>query len=232
MNFAADKILVRFTQESIEAIFFTKYKKEDGTEGRLEINVPANEIDDRAASIFAETGIVEMVGKDIDWIKKGDIAITSYELFNEEKKLVFEDDNGKVFIVDPTTKYHKEENIAYGNRDNPKNQIAWSRGEIEEVTQLLAIIRDGELIGNDPYVFLNYLPEEEEFNAGGIMFSEVPEIIERQILSVSAKSSKKYEVKNGDNILVRLLDTFPVKFLGKEVICCNDEDLMMLINTP
>jgi len=227
-----DKILIRYTQESIDAIFFTTVKKEDGSEARLEINIPAQEIDDRAASIFAESGIVEAVGSNIvPNIQKGDIAIISYELFNDKRKLVSEDDNGKVFIVDPTTTYHAEDNIAYGDQQNPRNQLVWNKGEIDNVSQLLAIIRDGNLSANAPYVFLNYLPEEQEFNEGGISYTETPEVIERQVLSISELSSKKYGVSNGDKISIRTLDTFPVKFLGKELICCNDEDLLT-INEP
>lgn len=222
---------MRFTQEAIDAIFFTTITKEDGSKSRLELNVPAQEIDDRAASIFAETGIVEEVGDGVEGIKKGDIAIISYELFNDYRKMLSEDDNGRLFIVDPVTTYHQEDNIAYGDQNNPRNQLVWNQGEIDNVSQLLGIIQGEELIANHPYIFLNYLPEEQEFKAGGLMYTDSPEVIERQILSISKTSTKKYDVKNGDMISIRTLDTFPVKFLGKELICCNDEDLLTVKET-
>lgn len=227
-----DKLLVRFTQEDISAIFFSTVLKDDGTTGRLEVNVPAQEVDDRAASLFVNAGIVITVGRDVNDIRTGDIALLSYELFNDERKLIAEDEQGRVMIVNPKTTYHAEDNIAFGNQENPRNQLVWEAGEIDEVSQLLGVIsKDGELLANEPYVFLNNLPEETEQKIGTFVFSETPEIIERQILSISKRSTEKCEVKNGDNISIRLLDTFPVKVLGKELICCNDSDLLLLNET-
>lgn len=236
-----DKILVRFTQKDIDAIFFSTVQKDDGSTGRLEVNVPAQDIDDRAASLFVNAGIVVAVGRDVYDIRTGDIALLSYELFNDERKLIKEDEDGRVMIVNPVTTYHAEDNIAFGNQQNPRNQLVWESGEIDEVSQLLGIIRDGELIANEPYCFLNYQNEEVERKITGttedehiielIKFSETPEIIERQILCISKRGAEKYEVKNGDNISIRLLDTFSVKVLGRELTCCNDSDLLLINET-
>lgn len=226
MGCPKNKIFVRFSQERINAIFFTTVKKDDGTTQRLEINVPAEDIDDRLSTLYAETGIVEQVGSAIDYIKVGDTAILDYNLFNDERKIISEDENGRVYIVDQTTTYHKERNVAFATRNIPKNQLVWEKGEIENLSQLLAIVRDGELIANHPFVFLNHLPEETQRQVGKLKYLENPEVIERQILAVSDLSAKKYDVKNGDIISVRTLDTFTVMLNNQPITCCNDEDLL------
>lgn len=226
-----DKILIHFSQERINDIFFTTVVKNDGTVSRLEISTPAEDIDDRASTLFAEIGEVIGVGSEIKHIIVGDTAILDYNLFNDVRKLISEDQSGRTYIVDPVTKYHKEENIAYSEQDNERNQLVWNMGEVEEMSQLLAIVRDGELIANDPFVFLKYEEKEEVNDCGTLGYVYSPEVVTRKVLSISSIGTRKYDVKNGDSVLVREPDTFTVKINDKLVSCCNDEDLL-IINEP
>lgn len=217
-----NKIVVRITNQSIEEIFSHEIVRNDGTTVKICINAPANEEEDRISTLYASTGIVE-IGNDT--IQKGDIAILTYDLFNDQTKILQDDENGRLLLVDPKTTYHEEDNIAFGNRNIPRQQIVWMKGEVNEMSQLLGIIRDGKFIVNDPFVLLYYKDEDEEKEEG--MFDIGSEIIERKVFSISEKSRVKYKIDIGDEITIREPDIFEVVIRETKFQCCNDSDILM-----
>lgn len=220
-------ITVRVDQKSIDELFVNKITRVDGSEVDLTINSPALEMDDRAATIFVQVGTVEMVGSKIENILPGDTAIISYEIFNDSSKIITKDENGILFLVNPNTTYHDSENVAFGNQRNHRMQLVWEKGEVNEASQLLGIVRDGLVIGNDPYVWVYYVNNKSSKDAW-IVVEEEKDIVRSRVLAISKVSEEKYSVKKNDFVLFRYLDSFDVKIGDTTFVLVNDSDMIIV----
>jgi co-chaperonin GroES (HSP10) len=237
-----DKVIVRFTSKSMQDLFSKEIRRVDGSTVRLWLNVDAAEQDDRKATLFVSTGIVINKGPQAKLIEVGDIAILSYEVYNDPSKFVAIDDGDKIVWVNANTTYHAEDAWAYGNRtkvkgrdrfgahkmfNNDRDQMVWRKGEVEEVSQILGWIRGNEMFANDPYIFLHHEEHEKKLlTLSGIHYSEKPEIITRTVLCSSATSFEKYGITSGDKVRIKEVDTFEVKLQDKKITCVNDVDML------
>lgn len=227
MKCPANYITVRVDQKSIDELFINKITRVDGSEVDMTINTLAEEMDDRAATIFVQIGTVELVGKNIEDIIPGDTAIISYEIFNDPSKIISKDENGILFLVNPFTTYHDTENVAFGNQKNHRMQLVWEKGEVNEASQLLGIVRGGLIIANDPYIWLKY-NDAKENNLNLFKWDEENEIIISDIISISKLSESKYGVKAGEKIYFRYLDSFDLKISDSVFLLMNDSDMLMV----
>lgn len=212
-------IIIKITNESISDIFSKKIITESGEEKTLVINVGAEDDEDRQSTLFTETAIVVSVSSDIHDIIVGDTAIISYELIHDKSKMILSSDEGIFFVINPTTKYHKEESMAFPNIKTPAFQLVWEKGEVDELSPLIGVIRNGELIANSPYVFVS------DVSDNGIMENE--ELIEATVFSHSDLSKDIYGMSIGERVVLRDLDTFEISIQGKKIVCCNDVDLLL-----
>lgn len=232
-----DRVLVRISQKSIQDMYSKKIVRNDGTETRLFISVPADDKDDRKSQLFVRTGTAINTGRQVRNIKIGDTVILSYDAFNDERKFLGMEGDDRILWVHEGTTYHDKTLIAYadrqernGRRVNRKDQKVWERGDINEMSQVIGIIRGDKLIANDPYVFLNHQPHEiDRKTKSGIMYTDKEEILERTVLSVPG-GGVWYGMKEGDSVLVKESDVFDIILEDKKVTCVNDTDVLY-VNT-
>lgn len=236
-----DKVLILISASSIQDLYSKEITRNDGTKVRLWINVPAGKADDRRSTLFVRTGKVINKGPDALNVRVGDIAILSYEAFNDETKIIETsvsqtEEDERVIWVHANTTYHEDDFVAYADRrlvpgnarqmiKQKRDQIVWKRGDIDEVSQVLGWIRGDQLIANDPYVFLNHEePNKIITTNAGIMYSERQIVLEREVMAVSPRN--KYRITPGLKILVFECDTFDIDYDGKKVTCANDSDIL------
>lgn len=233
MRLLHNKIFVRITKENRESIYTKKITRHDGTVVNLWKTIPVkDDVDERSSSLMVQTGIVEEASESIGWIKKGDIAILNYDLCNSKINFMYEDGEDTIYFIDVKTTYHEEDQIAYQNRRTRRDQIIFSRGDYDELSPLLGIVRGDELIANDPYVFfVNESNKVTKVSQAGIMFTETQKIFDREVLAVSGRSTKMYGVKKGDIIKVEDKDMFNIKISDDRFIdAINDMDILAVVN--
>lgn len=223
-----DKILVKISNEEREKLFKKKIRRDDGTEVELFINVPATDhADERTHSLFVNTGIVMGVGDDVEGIKVGDIAILDFQVSNLISNFVYKDGDDDVFWINATTTYHTSDMVAYANRRSPKDQIVHKRGDYDELSMLLGVVRGDKFYAREPYVFLNHESNSVTMvGAGGIIYTQTDKILKRSILSVSDQTALKFRVSNGDTIAVDDRDVFDINLNGKKITAVNDQDML------
>jgi hypothetical protein len=228
MKLFGDKIFVRFTNESMESIYLGKeITRNDGSKVRLFINVPAKDDDDRKAALTIQTAVVEAVSDEIKDIQVGDIAIVNYDLFNAKEKIVYETSEGITFCINATTTYHTDTLIAYANRQSKRDQIVYQKGDFDEVSFLLGIIRGDKLIARSPFVFIDHASNEvEKETRSGIIYKEKQKTLVRRVLAVSDTTSEKYSTNHSDKILVFDCDIFEIKLFDKSIDCVYDLDIV------
>lgn len=226
MKLLGDKIIVRITKENRESIFSKEITRNDGTKTKLFINVAAqSEVDERYNSLFVQTGVVEMVGEKVSGVIPGDIALLDYQLCNSERNLFNKDENGEQYWLNATTTFHKKTEIAYQNRRSRRDQIVHKVGDIDEMSMLLGVVREDKVIARRPYVFLENLPVKLiKETKMGIQYTETQKILTRRVLGVDSETTKRFSIKEGDNILVDDSDIFLVKYGSNKVDCVNEED--------
>lgn len=230
MKLLGDKILVRITKENRESIFSKEIVRNDGTKTKLFINVAAtDEADERHARLFVQTGIVEAVSDQVKGVQVGDIALLDYQLCNSRSNKFYQDENGDVFWLNATTTYHDQELVAYQTRRSKRDQIVHSRGDVDELSMLLGVMRGDELIARQPYVFLENLPVTKILTTNsGIVFQETDTILTRKIIAVSKETTAMYNIKAGDTVLVDDHDIFAVEIKkdALKIDCVNDADIL------
>lgn len=232
MRILKDKLFIRVTKQNADSIYTKDIIRNDGTKTKLYINVPAIDgKDERQSGLTLQTALVEGVGEDIDWIKKGDTALINYDIYNSPTNFLYKDGDDRIYFISVNTTYHKETLIAYQNRKSKRDQIVHTAGELNELSPLLGIIRGDELIANDPYVFIENLSNKAmKVSGAGIMYTETQKIFDRQVLSVSKSTTERFGIKKGDLVKLDDFDIFTVKLDADNTISAvNDSDVLAIL---
>lgn len=174
---------------------------------------------------------MEAVGAEVDWIKPGDTALISYEIFNDARYLIHKDGKDDVLYMNVNTTYHDKDLIAYQTRRSNRDQPVHYKGDINELSSLLGIMRGNEFIANNPYVFFASQSNKiMKVSESGIIYTETERVIEREIIAVSPKTTEVYGLKKGDVVRFKESDSFTIKLDEDHTIdAINDEDIMMLV---
>lgn len=229
MQVLGTKIIVRFTNDSIESIYMGReITRDDGSKVRLFIATPAADDMERKASLTVQTAIVTHVSDAITDIEVGDVAIVNYDLFNCEENIIEDKgDGGKSFWVNAITKYHDTTHTAYANKKSGRDQMVHEKGDFEEVSFLLGIIRNDKLIARSPFVFIDHTSNEREKVTGsGLIYTEKLKTFTRRILSVGGSTTAKKRISEGDQILVADHDIFEIKLYDKSIDCVYEGDVI------
>jgi co-chaperonin GroES (HSP10) len=222
-----EKVLIKITAEEREKLFKKRIKREDGSECDLFLTVEADKDNDRRSTIFVQTGIIMRVGSKIKNVYEGDTAILNYTTDNNDTIIVGYDNGNKMVVIDGNTTYHDRDEIVFANRRTPKNTIVSKRGDYDNISPLLGVIRNEEIIARMPYVFLSHEKNViAKVSGAGILYEETQEIYERKVVSISEESMKKYHVKNGDVVMVKDTDTFNIGVGNKTLTAVDDRDIM------
>lgn len=228
MKLLGDKIIVRITKEGRESIFSKEITRKDGKKIKLFINVPAlDDMDERKSRLFIQTGIVEQVSDKVKGIQVGDIALLDYQLCNSERNFVSKDDDGELYWLTATTTYHKDTLIANQTRRTKRDQIVHTKGDVNDLSMLLGIIRNENIIARRPYVFLENIPPTLVKTTGmGLVYQETQKVFSRNILAVDPETTKIFFINEGDSVMVNDADIFLIEFDGKRIDCIQDEDVL------
>ena len=226
-------IMIKIKEEDIQSLYTRWILRDDGTKVQLFIQPEPNKDSTQRSKIFVSLGEIMQIGSDVKGIEVGDIAILDYTVDNDMDNVLYYDENKDKFIVIiATTVLHDCDEWAYATRRSPnEHDVLVSKvGDIETFSPILGLIRNDKLIARFPYVFINHLPTKvEKVSQLGITYSENEFILEREILSVSDDSKKRYGMKDGQKVLVQDCDIFSVQLKDGKIDCIMDSDIMMSI---
>lgn len=234
MRLIGNKIMVRISKESINALYTKKIYREDGSTVDLFINVPAmDDKDERQSGLTVQSGIVEMVSDRVTFIKPGDVAILDYTTFNDRTVIFSDEPNGdRLLIIDPTSTYHTEDIVIDANRRTPRPTFYVAEGDIDYGSPLLGFIRNGVLFANAPFVFFAH---EDVYrtavSSAGIIYTEKERMLTRKVLACSQRTVDRFHFDHNDTVMVLESDIFPVKLAdGRKIDCANDSDIIVRHN--
>lgn len=237
-----DKIIIKITRESREALFTKKIKCDDGREIDLFTSEIPDSADERHSQFFVSTGEVTHVGKNIKNIIPGDIAILNYLLDNDENIIVGYDGIDKLIATSPITVYCEKDEWAranrrvetdrqkknFGKKASPKDVMISAKGDYEYMSDVIGVMRGNELIPCDPYVFLHHESSSiARVSDAGILYTEEQKYFSRKILSVPEDSESMYGIRKGDDVLVDDFDIFEATIKDRKISFINDRDVLL-----
>jgi hypothetical protein len=225
MRLTKNKVFIRITKESRDSIFSKEITRDDGSKVKLWTNVEAMDNDDRRATLFVQTGIVEAVADNLTDIKVGDTAIIDYKLCNMDDHVVYKDGEDIVYWLEAKTTYHEDDLIAYASRKGNRDQIAYLKGDYDTLSMLLGVVSHGRVYAREPYVFLEHQSNViSKVSPAGILYSETQSNYHRKVLASSPESHKNYGISPGNDVLVHDMDIFMVKLEDQQFDCICDVD--------
>lgn len=231
MKLLGDKIIVEFSNESVESIYMGKeITREDGSKVRLFIATPTDDDSERKAALTINVAFVKQVSEDVKDVQVGDLAIVNYDLFNCKNNLI-ENRGGEgiSFWLNANTSYHDTTHVAYANKKSKRDQIVYERGDIDESSFLLGIIRNEKLIARSPIVFIDHTSNEvQKITGSGLIYTEKLKTFDRRVLAIDEEAGKRMKIQEGDRILVADYDIFEIKMshYGKSIDAVYERDII------
>lgn len=225
-----NRVLVRLNDKDHQDIFQGKeINCDDGSVVRLITAVDTSPDMDRKSKLFRRTGDVLQVGRNVIGIKPGDKAILDYKVDNDESIEIGHDGIGKLVAVLAVSEYVTEDISFDASRAIKKTTVVAKKGEIQQVSDIMGVIRDGVIHAVDPFVFLKYDPFALKHNSSLMIYESKKEDVNLEVVSVSHISEQKFNIIKGSKIHIKEKDTFRVDItdgiMEDVLLCCNDCDI-------
>ena len=213
------KVLVKTTQKDYEELFFKWIKRDDGTQVQLFTTMKEDEGFDARYKQNVSVGRIVAVGDKVKNIFPSDLAILDYMVSNDNDSFVGTVDGDRMVSLLAETTYHTEDALPSATL-----RKAYVKGDYDELSKILGVIRNDKLISFSPYIFLT----KEESKIVKLNTFALPnintegEIVERIVLSAFEGSG----YKNGDRIAIKEEDLFFRTISGKEVAVCYFKEIL------
>lgn len=212
------RVLIKCTKQSFEEIFYKWITRDDGTKVQLFSSVESQEGFDNRFTQNVSAGMIVAVGMAVENIFNSDIAILDYLVYNDNDALIGFVNGDRMVSLPAKTTYH--------DTDAPPSinmRKAYIKGDYDEVSKILGVIRNDKLLSFSPYVFLEHKENKiMKVNAFGLINEEVEYIAIREVLS--APESSGY--KDGDKIFLKEEDLFFRNISGKMISVCFEKDIL------
>jgi co-chaperonin GroES (HSP10) len=225
-----ERVIVKITKEQRRRMFEKEFVRNDGTKGVLITGIRKDRGEHGASEQFINLGEVIAVGSRVKNIKAGDMAVLDYLVSNDDTIKVLEDEQAEYYSVRGVTTYEPQDVIMDVNRQRQFTMYLCRKGEIKEVSQIVAVIRDSQIIAIDPYVILSFAPyETTKQTASGIIFKQKRDVLRHEIVAVSEITKEKYGLEKGMKVAVEYAHCFSIDLpepYGK-LVGVNDQDVLI-----
>jgi hypothetical protein len=209
-----EKVLIKITRKQFSDLFSKWVVREDGSKCQLFLDIEADEGYDKKFTQNVSVGTVVAVGENVKGIYPGDMAIIDYLVSTSSDALIGFVNSDMLVAVNAKTKYHTED--ALPNIDGRK---AFVKGDYDDLSPIMGVVREGKAIAMSPYVFLVHKTNKIVKVLGNGKIVEIPETISTREI-ISADPSSGY--KDGDTIILKEIDLFE-RFIDNKTISVSYE---------
>lgn len=220
---APNRMLIKITRKQIDDLISKEITLDDGTKKRLFFEpILHAQGYDAAYRQNVSVGEVIGVGNDLDQfdVKVGDVAILDYLASTDDEELVGFFNGDKIISILAETTYYKESaTIIHG-------KAGWLKGDFDNISRILGVVRGDKLMPFDPYVFLEYKSDLLKIVSPHGELHSLEKVYERTVLS--AREGGDY--KCGDVIRIKGDDLFERDVNGSKVSICFKSDILFKIN--
>lgn len=223
---APGKVIIVISERERDKIFERSFTRNDGTTGSLVISIEAKRMEDQFYEQRVGYGRVAEVAENVSWIRSGDDVILDYTVDANEHQVLYSNEDVKAVVLDAAPSYYSESRIHSANRAGQKaDMVEYYAGEMKGITLVIAMLRDGQVIANKPWVLLEH-EQYEGFDqtATGLFIPSQPErVTRRRILAAPPKC----DFKQGDIILVEWDSLFERANEKSKFDVCLETDILL-----
>lgn len=201
MKLPRNRILVEITEEDRDKIFNKIITSTSGQEFKLAIQI--QEKDQSTDKFYSQTvnmGRVLQVADDCTQVQVDDIVLFDNLIDSDEGIIVEKSIFRKKIVILESNTYHNNDYLIPPNGKNPRPKWVWKKGDLDELSRILGIFRNGKLLCPKTLVITDHHNDEDDIRKFvGIIYDykKIP-IVRRVIRSVPEDSAFKV----GDNVLV------------------------------
>lgn len=219
---APDRILIRITRKQIDDLTSKEILNEKGEKIRLFFEpILFDKSYERSYQQNVSIGEIVGVGCNVHDAQVGDIAILDYlatSLIDDTIGTVSGDQ--MVSILAHTTYHQASSPIVNGRR-------AWAKGDYDNISRILGLVRGSELIPFDPYVFIEYEPDYIKIvSARGEAMRSSISVVSRKVIS----SPEDCIFGGGTKIFLKKDDWFDREINGRKIAVCFKNDILCKAN--
>lgn len=213
-----NKVLIKVSKSAWNSLFSKYVRIADGKEVELFTDIKEDDGYEKRFSQNVSVGVVIAVGRDVSGVLKGDMAIIDYAVTGNDDALVGFVNGDRIVAIDAQTTYHTTDSAPQMN-----GRHAYVKGDVDNLSKLLGVVRMRKVIAFSPYVFLMHEDARKlKVSSGGVMVEEVDEVCTRRVLASPSDSV----CAEGDSVLINEIDLFGRVIDGKEVSVIFETDIM------
>lgn len=213
-----NKVLIKISKEAHEKMFFKLVKNAEGKKVKLFSNLPEDEGMEKKFTQNVSCGEILAVGTNVKDIFPTDIAIIDYLVSNSPDNVVGYVNGDIIVALDAVTTYHEKSAPPAINM-----RRAYVKGDFDELSKILGVVRGDRLVSFSPYVFLSRESEVSVMvGEGGVMYEEQKPVVERTVLSAFVGSG----FKDGETVIIKEADLFFRHIGDKEISVCFYKEIL------
>ena len=211
-----DKVLIKITKASMDEIFYKRIIRDDGSEVSLLKTVEHKEGYDLKYTQNVSIGHVVAIGTRVEGIQLNDIVILDYLASNDDGSLIGYINGDRFISLSAKTTYHEKD-----AKPDMNFRKAYVKGDFDEISKILGVVRGKKIIAFDPYVVLAHESNiiQMVLPNGRIVNKKEP-IVKREVLSSST-------FKDGSVIYVKDEDLFERNISHKEFSFAFSKDILL-----
>lgn len=221
-NIAAGTVLILISAEEKRKIFETDITGDNGLVISLVTSLKAGSDTDEHFSQSVQLGEVIAIADDVDNMVVGDIVVLDYIADAKDDHIAYFDGEDKVISLLAKTCFHTDSKMVFASMKTRRDTYSWREGDVDKLSLIYGFYRDGLLVPNDHYIFLEHKNLTwEGTTPGGITYwdHESDNTIRRVI---AAAPGGPY--KTGDLVLTQVQHLYErsIKNMNFDVVMVND----------
>jgi hypothetical protein len=213
-----DRVLIRISKKQMDDLISKEITKDDGTKVRLFFeSIHFDEGYERRFQQNVSIGRVIGVGTNVHDVQVGDTVILDYLATNLIDDCIGFFEKDLLISILAHTTYHQDSSVLINGRR------AWAKGDFNNISRILGIVRGDKLIPFDPYVFIEYKSDLLKIlGHQGESIRDSTLVIKRQIIAAPEDSM----FKCGQEIFCKKDDWFDREIGGKKIAVVFKQDIL------
>lgn len=195
---ASNRVMVEISEQDRDAVFRKAITTVTGQQLFITKDLPARRIQDKFFSQTVNIGKVVQVSDDVEHIRVGDQLMFDVTVDSNLNNKFEETEQYKRVIIQAKDSYHTEDYFAPPN-GKKKGSWVWRKGEVNEMSHIICIIRDGEFISVNNIVLTDAIIPSRILTKEGISVTPKPELVDKKKVLIAPEGSG---LKPGDSLIV------------------------------
>jgi hypothetical protein len=217
--------IVEILKDDHDRKFYKDITLASGATMKLSLAMPESGLYDEHYEQGVSIARIVAVGDGIAWIKPGDEVVVDYSVDTDGGKVISNIGGKKLVRCEARNEFYTESKRMSASKFAKFEVNEYNKGDLKNASTIFGVIKGNEIIPNFPYVFMNYVDFEGEFDrsdSGLIIPSTAGELVIRQVLFSHPDSP----MQPGDMVVVDYASLYEREISGDVVSICMHGDII------